>query len=90
MSRQPLCPRGSVDEYAVPQSLASPTSGQGLVLRVALMKSGGLTGTAATSALSRRLENRLHVEYTKRSFGQRGKGAKVESRPGGSPAISTK
>jgi len=90
VSRHHLCHGGSADEYAVPQSLASPTSGKVLVLRAALMKSGGLTGTAATSAFSRRLENRRHVEYTKRSFGQRGKGAKVDSRPGGSPAISTK
>ena len=90
VSRQPLCHGGSADECAVPQSLASPTSGQVLVLRVALLKSDGLTGTAATSAFSRRLEDRRHVEYTKRSFGQRGKGANIDSRPGGSPAISTK
>ena len=90
MSRQHLCPGGSADEYAVPQSLASPTSGKVLGLRVARMKSGGLTGTAATSAFSRCLENRRPVEYTKRSFGQRGKGAKVDPRWGGSRAISTK
>jgi len=30
------------------------------------------------------------AEGTKRSFGQRGKGANVDSRPGGSPVISTK
>ena len=90
MSRQHLCPGGSADEYAVPQSLASPTSGKVLGLRVARMKSGGLTGTAATSAFSHRRENRRPVEYTKGSFGQRGKGANVDARPGGSPAISTK
>jgi hypothetical protein len=73
VSRQHLCPGGSADEYAVPQSLASPTSGKVLVLRVALMKSGGLIGTAAPSALSKRLENRRPVEYTKRSVGQRGR-----------------
>jgi hypothetical protein len=90
VSRQRLCPGGSADEYAVPQSLASPTSGKVLVLRVALTKSGPLTGSAATSAFSRHRENRRPVAYTKRSFGQRGKGAKVGPRPRGSPAISTK
>jgi hypothetical protein len=88
VSRQHLCPGGNADEYAVPQSLASPTSGKVLVL-LALTK-GGLTGRAATSAFSRRRENRRPVEYTKCSFGQRGRGAKVDPRPGGSPAISTK
>jgi hypothetical protein len=90
VSRQPLCPGGSADDYAVPQSLASLTLGKVLVLRVARMKAGGLTGTAAPSALSKRLENRRPVEYTKRSVGQRGQGAKVDPRPGDSPAISTK
>src|SRR5260370_35951863 len=61
-----------------PQSLTSPTSGKVLVLPGGLTKSGGC------------LENRRPVEYTKRSVGQRGQGAKVDSSPGGSPAISAK
>jgi predicted nucleic acid-binding Zn ribbon protein len=87
VSRQRLCPGGSGDEYAVSPSLSSPTS--------VLGAPGGPDEVRRADRNSRYvglqpLSGGGDFPNTRNARSDSEVNAKVDSRPGGSPAISTK